>query len=525
MNKDIKKYSYYDITLLVEDPEDNTKLQQYIPKTYAEGVFLEPEQLHSAKDHLSDIVHIHEDEKERFEKVNEEDGFVVLNDYGKIPLKCFSPHQLFLHFEYDTVKEMLENNDYTDADYGHLVMVKDNSEKGVPGWVVYRFLGGDSSNYDNWQWVFREDMSNLVVTWDVIDGRPVSTTRAIDRAVSHSHRHDLRALNGLHDENGELWFKDKQIMFKSTPTMYGTDDHEAANKGDVVIERTDTFDPSQEEGVPIVGNCDGLYRGRTMTAGYHLDTTGVTSAIGFYINCYSLETVPEYNLLNCVDVSYFVANCFKIMTFLTREFLAAERATGFFMNCKYLKRVPMMHFPKVTDASEFIKGCIRLESVSTFMAPLVTNINDFANGCKKLATQVPFSNLENVTSSARVYRNCESLEVASFNVPNSVDISEAFYGCSKLRTLTNVDIRSAAITGDFLTGCENLDSFEIVPGGITKTISFVGTKLSEASAIGIINHLPNVSEHQELILSGTPARFIDSSYANLAREKGWIVVR
>jgi hypothetical protein len=230
-----------------------------------------------------------------------------------------------------------------------------------------------------------------------------------------------------------------------------------------------------------------------------MDTTKFTSFTKFAYNCFQLEIVPGLDYSN------------------------AESMTESYKNCSHLKTFYGISIPKATSLLGTWENCKRLSFIGTINnSSMLLNINSVFRNCESL-TSLPDMEYEGIKYFLSFAEGCKS--ITSFNaLIKPVNFTKAFKGCDNLESVTSIDFSRCRELNECFDKCPKLNTVEIVPGTLTKSISFVGTSLRISSAVSIIEGLPTVTDGQTINLFNTPASGIPDSAKELAVSKGWTVI-
>ena len=101
-------------------------------------------------------------------------------------------------------------------------------------------------------------------------------------------------------------------------------------------------------------------------------------------NCYSLQTVPLFNLAALTNAGSMFANCNSLQTVPLFNLAALTNAGSMFANCNSLQTVPLFNLAALTTATSMFYGCSSL--VKATCANTKVSI-DYSN-CKLSATQL-----------------------------------------------------------------------------------------------------------------------------------------
>ena len=536
------KPNYYSITLLILDPKDptQTKMIEADPMTIEQGVFMDKDCKIPAP--ISDMrYHLTPEEHDLLRKSPEEGGFLILNERGYLPLEYFDKHVLALYYEFDSVADMLANNDYDPVlHHGHLVMVRDfgddpvipNAKEGY--WAVYRLNGDNPRDRLSWEPIFQQQLFRDDVTWANVDPGFRATVEEIDRLVADAHQHINKEILKRFTVNadGRLCFdgvkltlrKDFRAINILTKPPYGEllvgdMGHDISYHGD--------YQPTSDndyEGMPyLTGDISGYYEGdETLIVPPKMNVTNADKMNRFFKNCINLTTIPFMDIAGVKEFEEFCENCKSLTTVTTMYYTQARTMHKAFANCTALTTMPELDLSRCEDISYIFLYDTNLTHIGDIKGYSITEASCAFMGCNSLKTlpRVDLSKVENLSS---LCAGCVSMESASINSEAAITLEDAFFACGELTEVV-VDMSSCEDATDIFKGCNKLVDVTI-NGELHTSIDFSETAISLASATMIVDNLPEVRHPQTLIFTGTPGSRVNSYSVAKAERKGWTIIR
>ena len=531
---------YYKLTLTVVDPDDVTKTKEYYPKTYLDGIFLDKELTQPFYESLIPN-HLRPEEKELFIKSALEGGLVLLDQNGFVPLEYFDKTTQALIIEFDNVTDLLQRNDFTDKYKSRLVMVRDGRDDPLdivesidrPYWTIYRFLGGDSHQRENWQKVTREIEMDIVANWEDIIGKPRSDILEIQEMARVRHDHaNMNVINELEEaDDGLLTYKGIKLTPRETfhAITVTKDPYVGTMPGDLVFHVTESRmsgETDEEEALILEGNCDGFFSNRLdLEEGPLLNTVNVTSMRNFFSKCLLLKTTPWYNTSKVKNTSHMYFKCNRLESIATMDFSEVENTDYMFAYCTSLIRLQSLGLgDKLKSAIGMFINCTNIEFIGDMSTSELENATDMFSGCEKLK-EIPSMYFRNIKDATRMFKGCKLLEnLMILDTGLTENMTEMFADCYNLKSIYQIDFSSAVNLLNIFSGCSNLESIDIVKGSLKRSISFAYTKLSTTSLVKIIYNLPIIEERENIVITGTPACDISQTLIDNANEKGWNII-
>jgi hypothetical protein len=539
------KKNYYDLTLCVMDPNDPDKVEIYYPVIAADSVLLKPGGRQTILHHIQDKtkqLHLTEEMKRVLRSDPAHGGLVKLDSNGHIPIEYIEPRLIAMYFEFDSVQDMLNNNDFGEGDFGRLVLVRDADDDprihtDFPiEWVIYRLIDEEHpSSIDSYTPILQKHDIDRTATWDELDHGIRSTVQDIDDMVRKAHSH-ADAVNYISEADGKITYKGKAITYRDsihavivTETRAGLEELRPGDIGMLVtkIQELIEFDPDIKHEDPFIelsGNQDELYKGQMeLTEGPKLKTKDVTSAKGFFQDCASLENYLWYDTSNCTDLSFMNAGCSRLRYIPSLSMQSCTNINSFAEGSGIIRYFDLFS-ETVEYANDVFKDCLKVEHVDVVTLPNAITSKEFFSGCaalKVLPRTIDVSSSKNVDD---FFADCISLErVSIMKTESAVSAKRMFKGCGKLESVASINLNSCRDTTDMFTDCVSLQFVGIKQGTLHTDISFANTKLSISCLRSIIKGLDGVGH--TITITNTPAsRELTVEDETSIRSKGWNIV-
>jgi surface protein len=156
-----------------------------------------------------------------------------------------------------------------------------------------------------------------------------------------------------------------------------------------------------------------------------------------------LERVRLYNITNYTGTNGLLADCTNLQSVTmpanTSHLTAAQ---SFFLNCTQLISVPLFDTSNCTRVDSMFSGCSALQSIPAFNFSKVNNMQSTFSGCISLQF-LPFLNTSNVSNMATTFNNCISLKtIPLFNTANVSSMAGTFQDCINLQSVPLLNTRN-----------------------------------------------------------------------------------
>lgn len=225
-----------------------------------------------------------------------------------------------------------------------------------------------------------------------------------------------------------------------------------------------------------------------------LDTSSMTSCLGLFSNCESLEYLPSF------DTSHIVEDGKKAeqhIQGLTGRGSDGSGSGGLFYNCARLKTAPLLNTSRITIFDDLFYKCASLYAVPLY---------DTSQG-------ISFTSM---------FSGCESLrEIPKLDISKGLNLEYMFKGCKELTSLPELEVSNAQSANYMFKGCIKLSHLE----GTWKfksSVDFSDCPLDDETIDMIINNLqPYTGDESPTIIFQNA---ISDDLTSIAvDEKGWIV--
>jgi hypothetical protein len=278
------------------------------------------------------------------------------------------------------------------------------------------------------------------------------------------------------------------------------------------------------------------------------DTSSATNTVAMFQNCYSLKVVPNYNLASttsvssmfdgCVSletvpafvlgtsVSSLFANCYSLIETPAFNTSNVTNFTSMFFQCTALEKVALFDTSKGIDFTSMFNTCRSLKSVPQFNTELGQNFTSMFASCN-LLTDVPLFNMVSATNLTGMFNGCNNIMyLPALNTANVTTLSQTFNNCWNLRELPAINV-PLVLAANFTTWIDgNTTLSRSLVYGATKTHSYNGRSLSQASIVTIFTNLGTSSPTgQTITVTNNPGRAaLTAPEIAIATAKGWTVV-
>lgn len=560
----LREFNEYKISLLIRgENSSGDDLDIQIPKTFAEGVYIN-KQRDTVLDHVrSQIVHATKKDHIILAHGNKPLGFAILEPTGYLKDEQFNPVLIGIHREYRNIVQMLVRSKLDPVhDIGTMVMVLDASKgdetvKKAHSWATYRFKGGDSSYLENWDKMAEEESIEFSFSWADLGAPFKSTKDEIDRLGQEGHTHEaLEALNKLSAILDHLYFGTTKIRKREEVPSYKVTDNLMSNKlfpGDLVMYVTgerenpklnpfgDPIHGHNQESYPhqaqiirpdtltLHGDMTGYYENnQEMVIAPKIKSNMVTKLDRFFANCHNLVKVPWYDTAEVKSMKEMFLNCETLADIPTFQTDKLENASRMFLGCSSLKYFPYVTTHMLIDTSEMFKDCTSLVNIPNLELHRVKDAHSMFQNCTLLTSpqRVVLPMVENVIS---MYENCIDLDVVtSLNIPSAKTCESMFRNCEKLTTVSDINISECTNATNMFDGCIKLRNVSCQHNSIGCNISFANTQLTNQSFEQVIGGLKDqLHDPKTLDIRNTNVDVIDNRVMNLintAKIKGWTVL-
>lgn len=197
-------------------------------------------------------------------------------------------------------------------------------------------------------------------------------------------------------------------------------------------------------------------------------------------------------------------------------------AAGLFQNCFGLQSLPVFDTSAVTSFANFFNGCVSLRAVPLLNTASGTSFNSMFLNCFSMES-VPLLNTAAGTNFVSMFNDCFALQVAPlFNTAAGTDFTGMFQFCYSLQSIAAMNTAAGTTFTNMFGSINNLSVGVLT--GTTKTISYLGCKLSQQAIVDIFNAL-GVAVAQTITVTTNPgATLLTAPQIAIATGKGWTVV-
>ena len=524
----VEKKNYYRLSLCVRDREDVRQTQVCYPVISADSVLLKPGGKQTVFHHINDktpLKHLTDEEKYLLRHDAKHGGIVKLDENGHIPLEYVRPTTISLYYEFNTVNDLLNNNEFTDEDYGRLICVKDSSgdpriHSTIPlDWVIYRLIDTDNtSDINSYDVILQKHNMDKIVYWDELDHGIQSSIQEIDKMVEDSHTHPVDMEKFSEDENGDITYAGNRIVRRDEiQAVIITEDESLSNvfvndvaflvrKVQELVEIDDSTITHLEPFKTIEGNQDEAYKGdMELVNGPKLRTQRVTSMKGFFQNCPNLIDYMWYDTRNCTDMSYMNQGCTRLVRIPDMD-MSKVTTIDYFADKTAITRYGDIYSDSILSAKYVFKDSTMLQWVDTIAIPNAEDVTGFFYGCTSLVRVPVTIDISKANTVDGFFQNCTGLpKVSTVNMKNAISCKNMFKNCGSLLSISNLDMSRCINTDDMFAGCESLQYVGIVKKSLHTNISFANTMLSITALRNIIKGLDFTTPFV-IDITNTPAR-------------------
>ena len=191
----------------------------------------------------------------------------------------------------------------------------------------------------------------------------------------------------------------------------------------------------------------------------HIGQHSVTTTSYMFGSCYSLQSVPLFDLSSVTTTSYMFGNCYALQSVPLFDLSSVTDASSMFRYCYSLQSVPLFDLSSVTNASHMFRYCHSLQSVPLFDLSSVTTTSYMFGNCYALQS-VPLFDLSSVTDASYMFGSCYALrQAATTGLSVSIDFTNCNIGPNELnRIYSNLGATTGAtitVTGNWGTASDN----------------------------------------------------------------------
>lgn len=275
----------------------------------------------------------------------------------------------------------------------------------------------------------------------------------------------------------------------------------------------------------MFANCYSMIRNPNM----------ITSAVltksfqNIFANCGSMLEFVDFNTQQATSYATMFQNCYSLKTLPGTINLSGTVpivTNNMFQNCYSIQQAPNLDLSKSTNVGTMFANCQNMESVPAYTILVATSMTSMFSSCFSLISVGSFifgaTNMKGFNST---FSSCASLtETPNWNLSQATDVTNMFNGCVSLRKTQNYNLALVTANPTTMYGtCANL----IVGAttGLTRTISYIGCKLSRQALIDIFNGLGTAAGAQTITITNNwGAALLTAPERAIATGKGWTIV-
>ena len=274
------------------------------------------------------------------------------------------------------------------------------------------------------------------------------------------------------------------------------------------------------------------------------DTSAVLNTNLMFSGCYSLENVPNFNLSSSTNVSSMFDSCYSLT--IAPNLTLGTSAASLFSNCISLTTVTEMGTSNVTDFTSMFVNCTALETVALFDTSKGTNFTTMFSTCRSLAsiplfntrfgtnftsmfastnalTEIPLLNTASASNMTGMFNGCNNLMyLPGLTTSNVTTLNQTFQNCINLRELPAFSLPVCTVFSAWLSNITTLSKSNII--NATRTHTYSGNSLSQASIVTIFTNLGTASGAQTITASSNPGYLsLTAGERLIATNKGWTI--
>ena len=176
---------------------------------------------------------------------------------------------------------------------------------------------------------------------------------------------------------------------------------------------------------------------------------------------------------------------------------------GMFAYCESLQHAPDLYTGKVTTMKQMFSNCKAMVDAPLYDTALVTDMQQMFENCYKLSTVPPYDTTS-VTTMATMFRNDSALiSIPKFNTPNVTNTTSTFYYCTALTTIPELDMRNVTAASSMLERCGKLTEIHLKNIKTNLQVgsgSTYGHLITKECLIELIYELRNTGSSQTLTI-------------------------
>jgi hypothetical protein len=214
------------------------------------------------------------------------------------------------------------------------------------------------------------------------------------------------------------------------------------------------------QSVTILNQADSdfshMFNGLSALKSVSLNTTGVTTFLNTFYNCFSLETVPLFDMSSATDTTFMFFGCNNLKSIPAFDLSSMIVGLGMFQGCSSLSSLPLMDTSSLITADYMFGGCTALREIPQFDFSSVVSASYAFSGCTALRT-IPLIDFGFCADMEGMFKDCTALETISLIDTSTVlTTSLMFDGCHSLKVVPLLDIGASADTSYMFDDCRSL---------------------------------------------------------------------
>lgn len=249
------------------------------------------------------------------------------------------------------------------------------------------------------------------------------------------------------------------------------------------------------------------YTGNDLDFAKDLDISNVTDMSSAFSNCKNVKdfsVIENWDWSNVKTAQTMFANC----TFTEApniDMSNVENANNAFQYCYSLKSMPQYNLSKATSLNGFALNCTQLENMPQLNLASAKSLVQFMSYCTKIKT-LPEMNTSNVENFSSFASGAGVLEAFTQDTRNATNTSSMFYYCSKLETV-NMDMRKVTNANYMFGYCLKLTNLAL------KNIN-VALQIGSGTTWGHLLTLDSLINTVQELWTGTASRTLTMATAS-----------
>ena len=246
----------------------------------------------------------------------------------------------------------------------------------------------------------------------------------------------------------------------------------------------------------------------------------VTTTQNMFLNCYSVVTVPLFNTVSVTNMTSMFSSCASLLSVPLFNTISVTNMASMFNACVSLLSAPLFNTMSVVDMSSMFQNCQSLISVPLFNTASVTNMNSMFAACFAVKS-IPLFNTALVTNMSFMFTNCRKLiTLPLFNTSSVTNASSMLSNCFALSIVPAFNFSSVTSTTSPFSTCPSISKVLIT--GLRYTLNLAGMSLSATEINNIFTNLGTAVGTQTITITGN--RGATTCTPSIATAKGFTVV-